>query len=154
MRTWLIVAAAATLACTSKAIEPAQVSPSAAPAVVAGAFMRAVTDSNLTQMGSLWGTDRGPAATTNRPADWLQRLAVVHAYLKGGTSKVVGENPGAGGVGRRQLVIELTRGGCVKNIPFTMVQARDGAWIISAIDLAAAGVPGRPCATPGGNPTP
>ncbi len=153
MRTWLIVAAAATMACTSKAIEPAQVSPSVAPTVVATAFMQAVTDSNLVQMGSLWGTERGPAAATNRPADWLQRLAVVHAYLKGGTSKVVGENPGAGGIGRRQLVIELTRAGCVKNIPFTMVQSRDGAWLISAIELTAAGVPGRPCAPSAGDST-
>lgn len=153
MRTWLLVGTVATLACTTKTIQPAQVSTSAAPAVVASAFMQAVADSNLAQMGALWGTDRGPAATTNRPADWLQRLSVVHAYLKGGTSKVVGENPGAGGAGRRQLVVELTRSGCVKNVPFTMVQTRDGAWLVSAIELTAAGVPGRPCGTPG-SPTP
>ena len=153
MRTWLLISTVATLAGTTKAIQPAQVSTSGAPAVVASAFMQAVADSNLTQMGLLWGTDRGPAATTNRPPDWLQRLSVVHAYLKGGTSKVVGENPGAGGAGRRQLVVELTRAGCVKNVPFTMVQTRDGSWLVSAVDLAAAGVPGRPCGPSSTSPT-
>jgi hypothetical protein len=132
--------------CTTK-IESIAVAPgsAAAPTAVATAFMQAVADSNLTQMGELWGTAKGSAATTGEPANWLQRLSVIHAYLKGGTARVLGENPGAMKDDRRQLMVEVTRPGCVKSVPFTMVRTKQGAWLVNAIELNAAGVPGRPC---------
>jgi hypothetical protein len=116
---------------------------------VAAAFMRAVADSNFTQMGALWGTGRGPAATTNSPSNWAQRIAVMHSYLKGGTARVLSEaDPSLTRDDRREVLVELTRGGCVKTVPFTMIRTRDGSWLVNAVDLNAAGVPGRPCATP------
>lgn len=127
------------------------VSPSGGPAVVAAAFMQAVADSNLTQMGSLWGTERGPASVTNSPSNWIQRITVMHAYLKGGTARVLSEgDPALARNNRREVLVELRRGDCVATIPFAMVQARDGSWLVNAIDLNAAGTPGRSCAPPPG----
>ena len=125
--------------------KPARVEPSAAPAAVAAAFMRAVADSNLTQMAELWGTSKGSAAATGQPADFLQRIAVMQLYLRGATTKVLGNGPVPGSGDRRQVMLELTRGGCVKQVPFTMVRTKDGAWLVNAVDLNAAGNPAKPC---------
>jgi len=153
MRKLILVTVWALAACSSSAPPAAVVSPAGGPASVAAAFMQAVADSNLAQMGHLWGTDRGPAATTNQPSDWTQRVTVMQAYLRGGRSRVVSESdPIMSEKGRRQVIVELTREGCVTQVPFTMVQTRDGAWLVNAIELNAAGVPGRPCPTSGTPP--
>lgn len=148
MRTLLVILAVATGACSTKA-ETVAVMPTttamAAPAAVAAAFMQAVADSNFAQMGELWGNAKGAAAVTREPANWVQRVAVMHAYLRGGTARVVGENPGFARDDRRQVVVALTRDGCTKNVPFTMILTRQGTWLVNNIDLNAAGVPGRPC---------
>lgn len=147
MRSWLIVGATLIVACSSKSQSVSTVAaPSAAaPSAVAAAFLQAVADSNLNQMGALWGNAKGAAAVTGQPANWLQRMAVVHAYLRGGTTKVMGDVPGSAKNDQRQLAIELSRSGCVKTVPFTMIQTKQGAWLVYSIDLNAAGVPGRPC---------
>lgn len=148
---WLMM-----VACSSTKVETVGPAPMGGPSAVAAAFMQAVADSNLAQMGQLWGTARGPAATTNNPPNWAQRVIVMHAYLKGGTARVIGEtNPAVTGGDRREVTVELHRAGCVKAVPFSLIRTRDGAWIINAIDLNAAGVPGRPCeAVPPGTPPP
>ncbi len=143
MRKW-VLAVGLVAGCSTK-VETLAVAPATAPAAVASAFLRAVADSNFSQMGDLWGTAKGSAMATNAPNNWLQRVAVMHAYLKGGTAKVVGENPGLAKGERRVLLIELARDGCVKTVPFTMIRTKQGAWLVNAIDLNAAGVPGRSC---------
>ena len=146
MRSYLLAGLVVTVACSTKSAVQ-QVGPSGAPAAIAAAFMQAVADSNLTQMGELWGTARGPAASTNRPPDWAQRVAVMHAYLKGGTAKVVGEgDPSTATQDRRQILVELSRSGCVKTVPFTLIRTKTGSWLVNAVDLNAAGTPGKPCA--------
>ena len=130
--------------CSTK-VETVAVASVAAPSAVASAFIRAVADSNLTQMGDLWGTSEGSAVSVGKPANWLQRVAVMHAYLKGGIAKVVGESPGSAKGERRVLLIELARDGCVKTVPFTMIRTKQGSWLVNAVDLNAAGVPGRSC---------
>lgn len=152
MRNWKLLGLLAIAACTKTVVQ--QPGPSGGPALVAGAFMQAVADSNLTQMGSLWGTDRGPAATTNNPSNWLQRVAVMQAYLKGGTHRVIGEEAGAAKAGRRQINVEINRDGCSKTVPFTMVLTKQGSWLVNRVELEAAGVPGKPCGGPTTPPPP
>jgi hypothetical protein len=153
----VVLLAAGLAACSSKQPGMAPVpAPAGGPSAVAAAFMQAVVDSNLVQMGHLWGTTRGPAAVTNVPTNWGQRVTVMHAYLKGGQARVIGEsNPATGTSDRRVVLVELTRRGCVKVVPFTLIQARGGSWLVNAVDLNAAGVPGRPCdPPPPGTPPP
>lgn len=141
-----LAAIAVVAGCTTK-VQPVAVAPvsAAAPAAVAAAFMQAVADSNLPHMGELWGTAKGPASTTNTPANWVQRVGVIQAYLRGGKSRVMGENIASAKEGRREILVELTRGSCVKTVPFTMVLTKQGSWVVNAIDLNAAGVPGKSC---------
>lgn len=145
-----LAAVAVVAGCTTSVQQrPATVSPvsAAAPTAVTVAFMQAVADSNLPQMGELWGTAKGSASSTNTPSNWVQRVGVIQAYLRGGTSRVLGENIAGAKEGRREIMVEITRGTCVKTVPFTLVLTKQGAWVVNAIDLNAAGVPGRACQT-------
>lgn len=110
-------------------------------------FMGAVADSNLTRMGQLWGTSRGPAAVTGEPSDWQRRIVVFQAWLKGGTSRVLGEDRTAD-ANRRTVTLEINRSGCARQVPIAVLRLGNGSWIITNIDLEAAGNPARPCNVP------
>jgi hypothetical protein len=118
--------------------------PEAAEKVVAS-FMKAIADSNLAMIGELWGSAKGPAAATGTPSDWPKRVAIMYAYLHGGEARVLGSAPGFGDENRRQLLVELVREGCTKQVPFTVIRLTDGRWLVNTVDLNAAGVPGRSC---------
>lgn len=109
--------------------------------------MEAVADSNLPKMASLWGTANGSALKTRQPPDWERRIAIMQAYLRNDsfriTSDVAEQNED-----RRAQQVEIRRQSCSWSVPFVTVKARDGSWLITQIDLAAAGNPSRPCAEP------
>ncbi|MCL4865884.1 MAG: hypothetical protein KJZ47_08330, partial [Gemmatimonadales bacterium] len=108
-------------------------------------FMQSVADSNLTRMGQLWGTARGPAAVTGEPARWREHVVVMQLYLRGGTSRVIGNVATMGSADRRDITIELDRGGCTKQVPFTVLRQASGAWLVTNVDISQAGNPARPC---------
>jgi hypothetical protein len=79
----------------------------------------------------------------------------MQAYLQGGTARVLTESEAAmSRENRREVIVELKRSGCTNTVPITMVRTRDGAWLVNAIDLTAAGVPGRPCNNTSNSGTP
>src|SRR2546427_12996858 len=45
-------------------------------------FFAAVKANNLQRMGTLWGTERGPANDWMKPDELLQRLLVIHRNLQ------------------------------------------------------------------------
>jgi len=108
-------------------------------------FMKAVADSNLVKMASLWGSARGSAAETGQPVDYQRRIVVIQAYLRGATAHVTSADPAGAGVDHRLVNVELRRDQCVKVVPFETAKAPSGNWIITSVDLAAAGTPGRAC---------
>jgi len=108
-------------------------------------FMKAAADSNLTRMAQLWGSSRGPAAETHQPADYEKRLAVIQAYLRADSSKVISDVQVTGDENHRKLLVAVYRsGGCMKQVPATLSRIK-GAWVVTNIDLVAAGNPARPC---------
>lgn len=115
------------------------------PNDVVSQFMQAVADSNLTRMGQLWGTARGSAAVVGEPVRWREQVAVMQLYLRGGSSRVVSNMPGTGPGERRQLTLELERGGCVKQVPFTVLRLQNSSWLVVNVDINQAGNPARPC---------
>jgi hypothetical protein len=137
-------------ACGGRSTEPAPASPEAA---VRG-FLNAVRAGSLQSMSSLWGSGRGPARTY-MPADELeQRLVVIRTYLAHEQFELV--EPSAEllpTADRRVVQVRLTRNGCTPVVPFTVVRYGSG-WLVSEIDLAAAGNPQRSCRPmqPSGNP--
>lgn len=133
-------------ACGGRSAPPAQSATSGSSAV--RSFMQAVADSNLAKMASLWGTANGPASKTKQPPDWERRIVIMQAYLRNDsfriTSDVAEQNEN-----RRAQQVEIRRRSCTWNVPFVTVKARDGSWLVTQVDLAAAGNPARPCMEPG-----
>jgi hypothetical protein len=122
---------------------PSSVAPRTSARGAVDAFMQAVADSNLAQMGNLWGTTAGPAAKTNQPADWERRVAIMHAYLQNESHRVVSDTPD--GDARHAVQIEIRRQLCTWVVPFTAIKLADGTWIVNQVDLTAAGNPAQPC---------
>jgi hypothetical protein len=121
---------------------------SAAPAASAERsvqdFMQAVADSNLAKMAQLWGSAKGPAATTHEPVDYERRIMIIQAYLRGSQYRILSNDADPAAAGQRLLQVEITRPTCQKIVPFSVLRAGD-AWLVNRIDLTAAGSPGRPC---------
>jgi hypothetical protein len=133
-------------ACGGGAAAPAA-EPSTSSSAVVRSFMQAVADSNLAKMATLWGTFNGPAATTRQPPDYQRRIAVMHAYLRNQSFRLLNDTP-AQNPNRREVQVEIKRDTCTWTVPFTTVKATNGAWIVTQVDLAAAGNPARPCVEP------
>jgi hypothetical protein len=130
-------------ACGGSQTGPAPASPEAA---VRG-FMDAVQSSSLVAMGNLWGSERGPARTYMPVQELEQRLTIIRTYLAHEQFEVL---PAAASLspGPEHVVeVRLTRKGCTPVVPFTLVRYGQG-WLISRIDIAAAGNPERPCRPP------
>lgn len=143
MRILFLMCAATLAACGGSKSAP--VPPEASSEQVVRAFMKAVADSNLNRMGELWGTARGPANVTHQPPEYQKRLAVIQAWLRGDSIRVLSDLPLSGRDTERQVAIELHRGTCVKQIPITTVRSAKGGWLVSTVDISAAGNPARPC---------
>jgi hypothetical protein len=121
----------------------APVEPVHSAAAAVQSFMQAVADSNLAKMATLWGTANGPAAKTHQPPDYERRIAIMRAYLQNQSYRVTSDV--ADSPDRRSLQVELKREACTWSVPFTAVKTRGGSWVITQIDLTAAGNPARPC---------
>ena len=106
-------------------------------------FMQAVADSNLTQMGSLWGTAAGPAAKTRQPPDYERRIVVMQSYLRNESHRLLPSTPS--GSGREDIQVEIRRELCTWTVPFTVIRLGDNSWVVNQVDLTKAGNPARPC---------
>ena len=81
-----------------------------------------------------------------KPQRWEQRVALIQAYLRGGTYRILGTDQTVQAMnGRRTILVEMRRDKCLKQIPFNTAQLRDQSWIVTLVDLTAAGVPGKQC---------
>ena len=120
------------------------VEPAASATGAVRSFMQAVADSNVVKMASLWGTASGPASKTRQPPDWERRIAIMQAYLRNDSFRITSD-VAEGGENRRAQQVEIKRQTCTWSVPFVTIKARDGSWLITQVDLAAAGNPARPC---------
>jgi hypothetical protein len=129
------------LGCGGSSSAPVQPAHSASAAVQS--FMQAVADSNLSKMATLWGTTNGPAARTHQPPDYERRIAIIQAFLRSDSFKIVSDV--AAGEKRRSLQVQIRRQECTWNVPFEAVSTADGSWLVTSVELTAAGNPARPC---------
>jgi hypothetical protein len=139
---------AAVLAGCSGGSSPETVTPNNSAKGAVERFMQAVADSNLSQMANLWGTAAGPAGRTGQPPDYERRVAVMQAYLRNESHRIVSDDA-EGGEARHALQVEIRRQLCSWTVPFTAIRLADGSWIVNQVDLTKAGNPARPC-VPGG----
>jgi hypothetical protein len=120
---------------------PTQPASSAAGAVQG--FMKAVADSNLPKMATLWGTANGPASQTKQPSDWQRRIAIMQAYLRNDSFRLTADGPGPDPI-HRDLQVEIKRQTCTWSVPFVAVKSGQG-WLVTQVDISLAGNPARPC---------
>jgi hypothetical protein len=139
---------AAVLAGCGGASNPGTVAPSNSAKGAVESFMQAVADSNLARMANFWGSSGGPAARTRQPPDYERRIAIMHAYLRNESHRIVSDSPDVDGV-RHSLQVEIRRQLCSWVVPFTAIKLGDGTWIVSQVDITAAGNPAQAC-DPGG----
>ncbi|MBA3443564.1 MAG: hypothetical protein H0T58_01735 [Gemmatimonadales bacterium] len=107
-------------------------------------FMQAVADSNIDRMASLWGTAAGPASKTRQPPDYQRRVTIMQAYLRNQSFRITSDVPQPD-ESRRALQVEIKRNTCTWSVPFVAIKAANGTWLVTQVDLAAAGNPARPC---------
>jgi hypothetical protein len=134
-----ILMVGAALSCGGRA--PVVVAPApATPEAAVDAFMTAVNASDLRRMAELWGTERGPSAVTNpnTPETRQRQLTIMQRILASESHRVLGTDAALSGPGRTVLHVELVRGGRRVSVPFTLVAARTGGWLVNAIGLDAA----------------
>lgn len=109
-------------------------------------FMQAVKANDLERMGTLWGTDRGPASQFMEPDVLRMRLTVIQKYLVHDGYRVVeGPTTPPGKPLIRSVQVELQREGCNVVLPIDLVAVRAGGWLVYDVHLEQAGNPAARC---------
>jgi hypothetical protein len=142
-RTIALASILATFGCGGKPV-PTGTLPSD-PVAAVEQFLAAVKANDLAAMGAVWGSSRGPANAW-MAADYREKaLTVMRATLVHESYALdpAGTRPGSAS-GERIVRVQLLRNNCRPVVPFTALRYRDG-WLVSNIDLNAAGNPRRPC---------
>ena len=139
----LLVGAAA--AC--RGASTGQLAPSPAePEATIAAFLAAASGSNLEQLASLWGDERGPSNYTNviPPEERQRRLTIMQRILTVDEHRIMGWEPSPTRRSRRVYSVELVREGRRATVPFTVAASRGGGWLVAEIGLEAAVQLARP----------
>lgn len=143
---------AAIAACGGGSPAPATPSP-ATPADALAAFLDAVRQNDLSRMGQLWGSERGPAAGWMDAQELNKRVAVIQKYLMHGGYRVVeGPMPVPGDSRGMAFRVELRRGDCVHVQSIDVVRVDRGGWVVQDVHLGEARSPVQAC--PSGTGTP
>jgi hypothetical protein len=112
--------------------------PAAGPAEVVERFMRMVSSRSYLQMGYLFGTREG-AITSRDPEQQVERrMYAIASILHNERYVIQGEQsiPGRG-ADVSQLTVQITQQGKTTNVPFVVVRAATGGWLVEQVDLQA-----------------
>lgn len=97
------------------------------------AFLDAVKAKDLQAMSEVWGNDKGPARDRMSRQDLEKRELLMQCYLTHDESRLLGESPGE--AGRRVIVVRLTRGRVVREVPFDAVKGPSNRWYVEKAAL-------------------
>jgi len=130
----VILALGASAACGGGLPRGTAPSPSSPDATIEQ-FLAAANAGDLDAMALLWGDERGPSSLTNViPRDERQRrLTIIQRLLRSDSHQITTRN-----TTNPQLpviTVALTQGTRRFAVPFTMVQPRNGGWLIREIGL-------------------
>lgn len=102
-------------------------------------FLAAVKANDLTRMGNLWGTERGPASQTMNGEVLRQRVTVIQKYLDHSGYRII-EGPllVPSRDDLRTFRVELQRSGCIQVIPIDVIRTRSGGWLVYDVHLETA----------------
>ncbi|MFI5280358.1 MAG: hypothetical protein ACHQU1_07675 [Gemmatimonadales bacterium] len=99
------------------------------------AFLAAANANDLPRMGALWGDEHGPNSGGSQ-AVRTQRLTIMQRLLHGEAHEVTASDVTT--PDRPRLSVAITQGTRRFTVPFTMVRARQGGWLVWQIDLTPA----------------
>jgi hypothetical protein len=119
-------------------------------------FMSAVKAKDLTRMGNLWGSERGPAATFWNADRLRMHLGTIQKYLDHEGYRVIEGplpaqplNPTFKDVPSldrmRDFRVELQRNNCIQVLPITLIRTNSGGWLVYDVHLESAGNPVARC---------
>jgi hypothetical protein len=119
-------------------------------------FLAAVKANDLSRMGGLWGTERGPAAQRMDAKTLRQRLTVIQKYLDHAGYRIVeGPVPAPARADLRTYRVELQRDrGCQHVVQIDLVVTGSGGWLVYDVHLESVGNPAATCAPPGAGTRP
>jgi hypothetical protein len=140
-----VLVALGCLACGGGA-GPGKIAPQS-PQETLAQFMSAVKDNNISRMGTLWGSERGPATNWMKSDQLRERLSVVQKYVNHAGYRVI-EGPLAvpGHDNMKSFRVELQRDpGCTVVFPIDLVRTKDGGWVVNDVHLGSIPTPGLPC---------
>ena len=151
MRRFTILLLLGAIGCGGK--KPEAATPESAMQATVDGFLAAVKSNDLNRMAQLWGTDKGPAASTMDPTELTQRLSVIQKYL-GHTGYRIVDGPTSVPASPRLRTyrIELQRPNCTRVVPMDLIFSRTGSWVVYDVHLEAAGNPVLGCPPTGTRP--
>jgi len=127
-------------------------------------FLDAVKAHDIPRMGTLWGTEHGPAAGRMDATQMSQRLTVLQKYLDHAGYRVI-DGPlatqlsgsdlhNAPDIERlRTFHVELQRDQCLRVAQIEVVRTNAGGWLVWLVHLDTLGNPRSGCqASPGTRP--
>jgi hypothetical protein len=139
LRYWRLTTAliaCALAGCATRTVTPMATADGAiGPAMVIERFLQAANSNDLDTMASLFGTVDGPISGTPKQVD--DRMFVLASLLRHSDYRIVSEQivPGRRDIAT-QLNVNLTiRRGDSVEVPFTLVQAKRGGWLIEQIEV-------------------
>lgn len=137
-----LVLALATAACGGGPRPAVGAAPSAAAAMQPSAaveqFLGFAAQSRYVEMGHLFGTERGPLAEQQAPERVARRMEALANVLRHDSFALTGVVPVSGRPGARQVTVQLRQGRRTVEVPFVVVQAPGGRWLVEQVDVNAA----------------
>jgi hypothetical protein len=109
-------------------------------------FLAAVKANDLHRMGTLWGTERGPAAGWMKPKELEMRLTVIQRYLVYDGYRILeGPLPIPGHDDQRTFRVELQRQQCNVVASLDVRRTGSGGWVVSDPHLESLSNPAASC---------
>lgn len=107
----------------------------ATPTEALAMFMTAAKSEDLQAVSAMWGDNEGLARDKMSRQELEMRTYIIVKCVRHDRYTVLSDGSTAGG--RRQMSVQLTKGGITKASNFTLSPSPQGRWLVEKIDLEA-----------------
>jgi hypothetical protein len=113
--------------------------PAAAPIEVVERFMRLIAAKDYLGMGRLFGTAEGPITNRDPQQQVERRMYAIATILANDRFVINGTGQAIPGRGPEvaQLTVRITQGRETRDVPFVVVRAGTGGYLVEQVDLQA-----------------
>jgi hypothetical protein len=119
---------------TQTAANNGQLTGAAAPQLAVQQFLKAVKESDLQAMSTVFGTKNGPARETMDRTELEKREVILACYFNHDTARILGEDSGT--QGHREIRVELKKGNLTRQTTFYAIQGPGRRWYVDNMDIA------------------